>query len=116
MKTTTLENIHAQIGELIEQIQPIDGYDFTTEVPNVSTSEMLAVVTLHAEKSFTKAAETIGMSQPGLSRMIQRVEAATQRKLFSRTGKGAHVTVQGAEIVVWCMDTLNALRAIGVTQ
>lgn len=43
-------------------------------VPEVGIKEMIAVLGVARLGSFTKAAAELGVSQPGLSRQVQRVE------------------------------------------
>jgi DNA-binding transcriptional LysR family regulator len=85
-----------------------------TTIPNISTHQMHAVLTLQAEGTFTAAAKKLGLSQPGLTRMIQRTEKAIGKQLFERTGSGAELTEDGIFIASWATETLNEMvKAIG---
>ena len=113
MNTKQLTAHRDWLSEVIEQQQPISGYDFTSQVPHITTEQMLAVLTLADTGQFTLAAEKLGMSQPGLSRQIQRIEKATRRTIFMRSSNGATLTPQGAQVVIWCRDTLASLERLG---
>ena len=83
--------------------------DDQASAPKLSTSEMKAALRVAKTSSFTKAAEELGMSQPGLSRQVQRVEKAYGFKLFNRRGSGAEVTSGGSLVLEAFNDALNAL-------
>lgn len=51
------------------------------------------------EKSFRKAAERLGMSQPPLTEQIQVLEQSLKVKLFERSRRGAQLTPVGAAIL-----------------
>jgi DNA-binding transcriptional LysR family regulator len=53
------------------------------------------VATLARLRSFTKAAEELGLTQPALSRSIQAVEQAAKVRLFDRDRGGARLTPVG---------------------
>lgn len=55
------------------------------------------IVTLARRRSYTKAADELGLSQPALSRSIQAVEARAKVKLFDRDRGGVQVTPIGRE-------------------
>ena len=46
-----------------------------------------------------KAAEALGMSQPGLSKSLRRLESEMQAKLVARTPKGVDLTAVGAALL-----------------
>ncbi len=80
-----------------------------SSAPHVTVKEMKAALALAKTSSFTKAAEELGMSQPGLSRQIQRVERAYGTSLFNRRGGGVEVTPGGSLVLEAFNDALNAL-------
>jgi DNA-binding transcriptional LysR family regulator len=53
------------------------------------------VATIARLRSFTKAAEELGLTQPALSRSIQAIEQATKARLFDRDRGGARLTPVG---------------------
>ena len=52
------------------------------------------------EKNFTKAAEAIGISQPALSRSIQKLETSVGEPLFERQPRGLKLTETGSFFLV----------------
>ncbi|KPL54227.1 LysR family transcriptional regulator [Prosthecomicrobium hirschii] len=61
--------------------------------------DLEAVITVYQCGSFSKAAETIGTSQPAISMAVQRLERELGILLFDRTGSGARATRQGAAAI-----------------
>ena len=59
--------------------------------------------------SFTMAAKELGVSQPGLSRQVQRVEKLYGFDLFDQSVKKAPVTPSGLVVLEAFNETLNAL-------
>lgn len=63
--------------------------------------------------SLSAAAEAIGMSQPGATKMLQEIEEAFECKLIERSVKGGVLTAAGANI----LDRLRvALNAVGTAR
>lgn len=63
--------------------------------------------------SLSAAAEAIGMSQPGATKMLQEIEEAFDCKLIERSVKGGVLTAAGANI----LDRLRvALNAVGTAR
>ena len=77
--------------------------------PNVRVKEMKATLAVAKIGSFTNAAKGLGMSQPGLSRQILRVEKAYGFQIFYRRETGAGVTPSGSLVLEAFDDALNAL-------
>ena len=87
-----------------------------SSAPNVTVKEMKAALAVAKTSSFTVAAKGLGMSQPGLSRQIQRVEKAYGMDIFYRRTGGAEVTPGGSLVLEAFSDALNALaRSVVVT-
>jgi DNA-binding transcriptional LysR family regulator len=78
-----------------------------TTIPNITTHQMHAVLTLQAEGTFTAASNKLGISQPGLTRMIQAIEREVGKPLFKRTSKGAELTREGTRFRYWCEGTID---------
>ena len=97
----------------IEAFASFAMFDPATEVessaPNVTVKEMRAALAVAKTSSFTVAAKGLGMSQPGLSRQIQRVEKAYGMDIFYRRRGGAEVTPGGSLVLEAFSDALNAL-------
>ena len=77
----------------IEAFATFAMFDPTSEVESsasvVTAEEMKAAIAVAKTTSFTVAAKGLGMSQPGLSRQIQRVEKAYGINIFYRRGEEA---------------------------
>ena len=97
----------------IEAFASFAMFDPATEVessaPNVTVKEMRAALAVAKTSSFTVAAKGLGMSQPGLSRQIQRVEKAYGMDIFYRGRGGVDVTPGGSLVLEAFNDALNAL-------
>lgn len=62
--------------------------------------------------SFTAAAEELGLTQAAVSILIRQFESELRVSLFHRTGRGAHLTEFGAEILPTVLRVLDDLRNI----
>ena len=80
-----------------------------SSAPDLSAKEMRAALAVAKTGQFTTAAKSMGLSQPGLSRQIQRVEKAYGTKIFRRRGSGAEVTAEGSLVLEAFNDVLNTL-------
>ncbi|MET1082515.1 MAG: LysR family transcriptional regulator [Burkholderiales bacterium] len=78
--------------------------------PDLSARELQAVVTVAQCNSFIAAALTLNLSQPALTRIIQRVERALGVGLFKRSTRRVEVTAEGREFAVVAERVLNDLR------
>ncbi|UVS79103.1 LysR family transcriptional regulator [Actinokineospora sp. UTMC 2448] len=72
-----------------------------------------AITAINDTGSLSKAARRLGMSQPALSAMLQRVERAIGAELFIRGVHGAQVTPLGADVL---SEAVAALRAVEEIQ
>lgn len=61
----------------------------------MTTRELLYVKTIADEQSISKAAEKLFLSQPSLSKCIQKIETSLGTKLFKRTNTGLILTFAG---------------------
>ncbi len=97
----------------IEAFATFVRFDPSTEdqasAPTVTVREMRAALAVAKTSSFTVAAKELGVSQPGLSRQVQRVEKLYGFNLFDRHVKGSPVTPRGMLVLEAFNDTLNAL-------
>ncbi len=57
------------------------------------------VVALHEERSFVRAAEALGLSQPALTARLRRMEEQLEVRLFDRGRRGAEPTPAGTAFV-----------------
>jgi DNA-binding transcriptional LysR family regulator len=78
--------------------------------PDLSARELLAVVTVAQYNSFVAAALTLGLSQPALTRIVQRVERMLGVALFKRSTRRVEVTAEGREFAAVAERMLNDLR------
>jgi len=60
--------------------------------------------------SINKAAQTLLIAQPNLSRAIKEVEAELGITIFERSAKGMFLTPQGDEFISYATQILNQLR------
>lgn len=60
--------------------------------------EYFAAVARH--RHFTRAAESLYVTQPALSQQVRRLEAELGLQLFRRTSKGVELTAAGADLLV----------------
>lgn len=65
----------------------------------LSVSHLRAAVEVHRRRSFTAAAEQLGISQPSLSRKIVDVERAVKTQLFRRTTRSVDPTTAGETMI-----------------
>ena len=61
-------------------------------------------------RSFTRAAQTLGSSQPGLSRAIARLEAELGVRLLHRSTRSVVLTADGRALVETCAPLLAGLE------
>lgn len=57
------------------------------------------VITVHKHQSISKAAEELFLSQPNISKSIQKLEKEIGIIIFQRTSKGVNTTVEGKEFI-----------------
>jgi len=79
-------------------------------LPDLSSRELRAVCTIAEQGSFMAASLTLGVSQPALTRTVQRVEQALGLELFRRTTRRIEVTPAGQEFIALANRILNDLR------
>jgi DNA-binding transcriptional LysR family regulator len=61
-------------------------------------------------RSFSKAAESLHLTQPGVSMHIKQLEINAGLALFERVGKKLHVTQAGAEMLTRAREILRTLK------
>ena len=79
------------------------------DVPEVGIKEMIAVLGVARLGSFTKAAAELGVSQPGLSRQVQRVEKVYGFGFFDRGVRGAPLTPGGQLVIEAFTEAMTTL-------
>lgn len=74
----------------------------------VDVEQLRAVRAIAEAGSITGAARQLGMSQPGLSRLVERVEDELDARLFTRGRSGAEPTADGRKLLQFALATLTA--------
>lgn len=76
---------------------------------NFSVRQLQAFVATARTRSFTRAAEQLHISQPGLSAMLREFEAQLNCRLFERTTRSVSPTAQGEEFLPTAIRVLKEL-------
>lgn len=85
----------------------------TQEWPDLETLELLVLV---AELgSMGAAADRVGMSQPAVSRALARFERRCGLTVLERSPRGSRLTPQGALIVDWSREVLDAAERLALS-
>jgi len=81
-------------------------------------SDLLALIAVAREQSFTRAASQLGISQSMLSHSIQRLEARVGVRLLTRTTRSVSVTEAGERLLQSVEPRLREIEAelIAVTE
>lgn len=64
-----------------------------------------------SRRSFTAAAEALGISQPAVSLQMRQLETALQTRLIERTGRGVRPTPAGLTLLAHCEEIEKAVSA-----
>ena len=75
--------------------------------PNLRQIE--AVLAVAATGSFSRAAETLGLTQPGVSQAVREVEALLDLRLFDRTTRRVELTAAGRAFCEGAQKSMQAL-------
>lgn len=78
--------------------------------PDLSARDLLAVQVLSECRSFMAASLTLNVSQPALTRTIQRVEEVVGLELFRRSTRRVEITAAGVEFAAVASRILSDLR------
>lgn len=79
-------------------------------IPDISSRQLQAVLTVAEYRSFVAAAAHLHMSQPALTRSIKRIEDLLGVSLFERTTRSVRLTSAGREFVALAQRMTNDLR------
>jgi DNA-binding transcriptional LysR family regulator len=74
-------------------------------------SDLLALIAVAREGSFTKAAATLGISQSGLSHRIRALETRMGLRLLSRTTRSVSTTEAGERVLLTVAPRLAEIEA-----
>lgn len=80
------------------------------DIPDLSTRQIQAVLAVAEYRSFIAAAAYLRISQPALTRTIQRIEDVLGIALFNRTTRSVEVTQAGREFMAMAERILNDLK------
>jgi DNA-binding transcriptional LysR family regulator len=81
-----------------------------TILPNITARELRAVCAIAEHGSFMAASLTLNMSQPALTRIVQRLERAVGVELFRRTTRRVEVSPAGEKFIAVAERILDDLR------
>lgn len=80
------------------------------DVPDLGTRQLQAVLAIAEYRSFIAASAHLRVSQPALTRTIQRVEDVLGIALFERTTRSVEITQAGREFIAMAERILNDLK------
>ncbi len=70
-------------------------------------NQLEVLVTVAKEKSFSRAAEVLGRTQPAVSQAVRRLEQEAGEKLFDRSSKDGTLTLAGEILFEYARQILN---------
>jgi DNA-binding transcriptional LysR family regulator len=83
----------------------------------VDINQLEVLVTVARERSFSRAAEVLGRTQPAISQAIRRLETDLGEQLFDRSSKDGTLTFAGQVLLDYAKQMLNlrqnARHAVG---
>jgi len=74
--------------------------------------DLLVVIQTAELGSLSRAAQALGLAQPNASRAVQRVERRLGVRLFTRGARGSAPTSEGALVIDWARDIVEANRRL----
>ncbi len=79
-------------------------------IQHVSLRQLRVFEAAASSRSFSKAAETLHLTQPGVSMHIKELETSAGLPLFERIGRKLYVTEAGQELLGRAREILRALK------
>ncbi len=79
-------------------------------IQHISLRQLRVFEAAAAHRSFSKAAEQLHLTQPGVSMHIKELEASAGLPLFERLGKKLHLTEAGEELLTRAHEILRSLK------
>jgi len=79
-------------------------------IQHVSLRQLRVFEAAATNRSFSKAAESLHLTQPGVSMHIKELEASAGLPLFERIGRKLYVTEAGQELLARTREILRALK------
>ena len=74
-------------------------------------NQLEVLIAVAREKSFSRAADVLGRTQPAVSQAIRRLELEIGEKLFDRSSKDGTLTTSGEVLVDYARQMLNLRQA-----
>ena len=87
-------------------------YGPTAGTPELGLGELAAFVILAEERSFTRSARRLHLSQPGLSARIARLERALGVRLVNRTTRSVELTAEGQALLPVASSTVESFTDV----
>src|SRR5262249_8892755 len=87
------------------------GWCHDVELEKIDLNLLLVFSHLYREKRVSRAAENLGMSQPGVSNALNRLRNLVNDELFVRTSRGMEPTAYAMQLAGPISDALEQLRA-----
>lgn len=81
-------------------------------LPELGLGELAAFVILAEERSFTRSARRMHLSQPGLSARIARLERALGVRLVHRTTRTVELTAAGEQLLPVATSAVESFAAV----
>lgn len=79
---------------------------------NVDFGSLRAFVAVARSGSFSTAARELHLSQPGVTRQVQRLERDLDTTLLDRSGRVCRLTPAGERVLLWAEETLQRQREL----
>jgi DNA-binding transcriptional LysR family regulator len=80
--------------------------------PDLGLGELAAFVVLAEERSFTRSARRLHLSQPGLSARIARLERALGVRLVNRTTRSVELTAAGEQLLPVASEAVESFARV----
>jgi len=84
--------------------------ELTMSIQHVSLRQLRVFEAAATNRSFSKAADTLHLTQPGVSMHIKELETNAGLPLFERIGRKLYVTEAGQELLTRAREILRALK------
>lgn len=74
--------------------------------------ELRAFAVVARQRSLTAAGEELGLSQPAVTRIVQRLEREVGARLLTRRGRSVTLTPAGHRFLLWTESTLDRYQSM----
>jgi DNA-binding transcriptional LysR family regulator len=79
----------------------------TRQITNIPTDLLRTLIALVVLRSFSRAAQSLGITQPAVSAQIKRLQSLLGADLFDRSAPGVTLTADGEAIVTYARRLLS---------